>query len=159
MIFTSLVVSGLTISKTCWELEDMNIRSNKFPEERHPSWFSNLLIGCLWRFFAVTSQVFSIVVFLIFLWVHFLFKTQFGSFKFDTSTIENIFFVPNASIDYNEVLKGDEDSLVKYYVYLIPVGIFLLPFVVNVWARRKYIGLNDEYSIAYGILSAVVPVW
>ena len=122
MIFTSLVVSGLTLSKTCWELEDVNIRSNKFPEVRHSSWWSNLLIGCSWRFFALTSQVFSIVVFLIFFWLHFLYKTQLGSFKYDTSKIENIFSTSNASIYNNEVLK--EESMDKYYVYIIPVAIF-----------------------------------
>ena len=160
MIFVSVVISGLTLSKTCWELEDVDIRLNKFSEDLYPPWWSNLLIGCLWRFFAILSQVVSIVFFLIFFWVSFLYKTRFGSPEFDNSKLASIFgFGSSSNIDYNDILKGEEESLVKYYLYILPVALFFVPFVVNIWARCKYIGLTDEYSIAYGFLSAVVPVW
>ena len=148
MIFLSVVVSGLTLAKTCWELEDVNIRINKFPKHHYPSWWSNLLIGCLWRFVAVICQVLLIVAFLMLLWLHLFSKAQFGSKKFDT----------NAKFNISYHFKGEDDSIDKYYVHLIPVILFLLPFVVNIWARWKYIGINDEYSIAHGFLSAVVPV-
>ena len=158
MIFISVVISGLTLSKTCWELEDVDIRRNKFPKDLHPSWWSNLLVGCLWRFFAILSQVLSIVIFLILFWVSFLYKTWFGSRKFNTAWFTSILGF-DSNFDYNEVLKGEEESLVKYYVYFIPVALFFVPFIVNIWARHKYLGFNDEYSVAYGFLSAVVPVW
>ena len=70
--------------------------------------------------------------------------------KFDTSD--------NSIFDIATRLKGEEDSISKYYIYLIPVIMFVVPFIVNIWARCEYIGFNDEYSIAYGFLSAVVPV-
>ena len=119
-----------------------------------------MLIGCLWRFFAILSQVISIVFFLIFFWVSFLYKTRFGSQEFDILKLSSIFgFGSLSNIDLNDIFKGEEESLVKYSLYVLPVAIFFIPFAVNIWARCKYIGFTDEYSIAYGFLSTVVPVW
>ena len=158
MIFVSVVISGVTLSKSCWELEDVDIRHNKFSEDLYPSWWSNLLIGCLWRFFAILSQAVSIVFFLLFFWTSFLYKTRFISQELDTSKVASILWSAS-NTDHNDIFKEEEESLVKYYLYILPVALFFVPFVVNIWARCKYIGLTDEYSIAYGFLSAVVPVW
>ena len=163
MTFVSVVISGLTLSKTCWELEDVDIRHNKFSEELHPPWWSNLLIGCLWRFVAILIQVMLIVIFLLFFWSSFLYKTQFGSHEFDISKLAWIFGSASSDSysDYKYVREyiRVEDSLIKYYVYILPVAFFFVPFIVNIWARCKYIGVTDEFSIAYGFLSAVIPVW
>ena len=69
----------------------------------------------------------------MFLWLHFIPRIWFGSKK----------FVPISRIDI-DLLKGEEDSIAKYYVYLIPIIPFIIPFIANIWARWKYIGFNDE---------------
>ena len=149
MIFLSIFISGLTLSKTCWELEDVDIRSGNFSELNYPSWWTRLFIGCLWRFIAIISQVFSIVVFLLVLWIHVLHKAWFSSYEIDS--YQSINSIKDISIK----TKGFE---AQHYAYLIPISILVAPFFVNIWARYRYIGIHDEYSVAHGFLSAVIPV-
>ena len=149
MIFLSIFISGLTLAKTCWELEDVDIRSKNFSQKNYPSWWSNLLLGCLWRFIAIVVQVFSIVVFLLFLWMHLLHKTLYSNYEVDN--FENV-------TSFGDTLVQAKVIKPRYYAYLIPITILIMPFFINTWARVRYLGVHDEYSVAHGFLSAVIPV-
>ena len=81
------------------------------------------------------------------LWFTLLSRLWFGSKRFDSES--------ETSFD---LLKVKEDSVAKYYIYLIPIFLFAMALAINLWAKLKYIGVNDEYSIAYGFLSGLIPI-
>ena len=148
MMVWPVVISVFSLFKTCFELEEIDIRMGKFPKHLLPPYWSNLVIGGLWRFVTIICQITSIVMFLMFLWLTFLSRVWFGSKKYNSgSEISDIDF-----------FTAREDNIAKYYVYVIPISAFMMLFIVNVWAKLKYIGFNDESSIAYGFLCAIVPI-
>ena len=155
MVYVSLVISGLTLAKTCWELEDVNIRSNGFPQHLYPSWWTNLLVGCTWRFVGVMCQISSIVFILLIFWIELLSKIEYGSNRFAESFFsENIHTFVHSS---NESLIIPLD-IGPSYVCVVPIMILFIPFPVNMWAYWKYFGIKDDFSMAYGFFSSVVPI-
>ena len=149
-LFT-ILISGLTLMKACKELEDMNVKSNKFSKHLYPSWWSNFLIAGLWRFVSIISAFISIVVLLFFLWLHLLYQTRFGRYELLGLNFTKFDFLIKAS--------NLEDPIHNsYYLYVLPLIFFIIPVIVNIWTRYKYLGFHDEYSVAIGILSAVIPI-
>ena len=151
MVVMSLVISGLTLAKTCWELAYVNIRENGFPQYLYPCWWTNLLVGGIWRFVGIMCQVVSIVFILLFFWIELLSKVKYGSMRFVHDSTYSFDHSSNESL----IVPLD---IGPYYVCVVPITILFIPFPVSMWAYNKYIGINDDFSMAYGFLSSVVPI-
>ena len=147
MVVTSVTIWILRLLKVQWDSEALDMHLKKIP--RNLSW-RHFIISCVWKCVAIISNIFSIVLLLLFLWLHLLFHGEFGNYKLENQMITKHDFLSKLS-NLEEPIKA------KNYLYLFPFCFFIIPVLVNIWAKKTYIGLKNEYSIAITVLSCFIP--
>ena len=143
----SIIAWIIRFLKIHLESETLDIQLNKIPNNLSIKY---LTIAFLWKFTAIVSIIFSFVLLLSFLWIHLLFTGEFGNYRLENLTITKHDFLTKLS-NLEEPIKA------KSYLYLLPLSLFVVPVVVNIWAKNKYIGFKNEYSIANAILLCFIP--
>ena len=108
------------------------------------------MIGFIWKLFSVVSNMMSTVLLLIFLWLHLLFRHEFGNHMLDFQNITRVDILVKLS-------NLDIQPNAKYYLYLLPFSLFIIPLITTIWAQFKYIGLRNEFSVANAVLSSIIP--
>ena len=147
LTIVSIIIWIIQSQKVYWSSEHLSLRLAKI---QLISTWKYFMIGFVWKLFSVISNVVSTVSLLIFLWLHLLFRQEFGNYMLDLQNITQVDFLVKLS-------NLDRPPNTKYYLYLLPFCLFIIPLITNTWAQFKYIELRNEFSVANAVLSSFIP--
>ena len=143
----SIIVWTIQFLKVSWSSEHLSLHLAKIQIISTWKYFG---IGFVWKLFSVISNVMSTVLLLIFLWLHLLFRHEFGNFMLDFQNITKVDILVKLS-------NLDEPTNAKHNLYLLPFSLFIIPLITTIWAQFKYIGLKNEFSVGNAVLSSIIP--